>query len=97
MYEIRKREDNPDTKGLPFLIHPKIEDCVTDFSTYSNRIIKMEVILQGKDSITVINAYAPTSSAEDEKVEQFCDDIERAMADSDFKYKIRRIQSKNWN
>ena len=36
----------------------------------------------------MINAYAPTSSAEDEKVEQFYDDIERAMADSDSKYKI---------
>ena len=36
----------------------------------------MEVNLQGKDSVTVINAYAPTSSAEDEKVKQFYDDIE---------------------
>ena len=48
----------------------------------------MEINLHGKDSVTVINAYAPTSSAEDEKVEQFYDDIERAMADSDSKYKI---------
>ena len=43
----------------------------------------MEVNLQGIDSLTVINAYAPTSSAEYEKVEQFYNDIERAMADSD--------------
>ena len=48
----------------------------------------MEINLQGKDSVTVINAYAPKSSAEDEQVEQFYDDIERAMADSDSKYKI---------
>ena len=48
----------------------------------------MEINLQGKDSVTVINAYAPISSAEDEKVEQFYDDIERAMADSDSRYKI---------
>ena len=48
----------------------------------------MEIDLQGKDSVTVINAYAPTSSAEDEKVKQFYDDIERAMADSDSKYKL---------
>ena len=27
----------------------------------------MDVNIQGKDSVTVINAYAPTSSAEDEK------------------------------
>ena len=36
----------------------------------------------------MINAYASTSTAEDEKVEQFYDDIERAMADSDSRYKI---------
>ena len=69
------------SKGLAFLIHPKIKDCVTDFKTYSNRVIKMQINLKGKDSVTVINAYAPTSSEEDEKVEQFYDDIEREMAD----------------
>ena len=84
-YEIGKTEDKSNAKELTFLIHPKIQDCVTDFKTYSNRVIKMEINLQGKDSVTVINAYAPTSRAEDEKVEQFYDDIERAMADSDSK------------
>ena len=56
MYEIGKTGDNPDAKGLSFLMHPKIKDCVTDFKTYSNRVIRMEVNLQGKDSVTVINA-----------------------------------------
>ena len=88
IYEIGKTEDNPDATGLVFLIHPKNKDCVTDFKTYSNKVIKIEINLQGKDSVTVINAYAPTSSAEDKRVEQFYDDIERAMADSDPKYKI---------
>ena len=67
---------------------PMCKDCITDFKTYSNRVIKMEINLQGKDLLTVINAYAPTFSAEDEKVEQFYDDTERAMADSDSKYQI---------
>ena len=44
--------------------------------------------MEVKDSVSVLNAYAPTSSAEDEKVEQFYDEIERAMADSDSRYKI---------
>ena len=46
----------------------------------------MKVNLQGKDSVTVVSAYALTSSAEYEKVEQFNDSIERAIADSDSKY-----------
>ena len=36
-------------------------------------MIKMEVNVQGKVSDALINAYVPTSSAEDEKVEQFYD------------------------
>ena len=71
MYEISKTEDNSDAKGLAFLIYPRIKDYVTDFKTYSNRVIKMEIDIQGKDSVTVINAYAPASCAVDEKVEQF--------------------------
>ena len=52
------------------------------------RVIKMEINLQGTDLVALINAYAPTSSAEDEKVEQLYGGIERAMRDSDSKYKI---------
>ena len=52
MYEIGKAEDNPNAKGLAFLKHPKIKDCVTDIKTYSNRVIKMEVKLRGKDLVT---------------------------------------------
>ena len=51
----------------------------------------MKVNLQGKDSVTVINAFAPTSSAGDEKVNFY--DIERAVADTsdgDLKY-YRRL------
>ena len=39
---------------LAFLIHPKIKDCVIDLKTYLNRVIKMEINLQGKDSVTVL-------------------------------------------
>ena len=69
-------------------MHPEIKDCVSDFRTYTNRIIKMKINPQGKHPVTVINAFAPIPGAEDEKVEQFYDDNERAMADSDSKYKI---------
>ena len=84
MHEIGKTEDKPDAKGLAFLTHPKIKGCVTDFKTYSNRVIKLEI----KDSVTAINTYASTSSVEDEKEKQFYDNIEGGMADSDSKYKI---------
>ena len=31
MYEIGKTQDNLDAKGLAFLMHQQIKDCVTDF------------------------------------------------------------------
>ena len=83
VYEIDKTEDDPDAKGLALLIHPKIKDCVPDCKTYSNRVIKMKVNLHGKGSATVINAHAPTTNVGEEKVEQFYNDTERAMANSD--------------
>ena len=49
----------------------KILNCVADFKTYSKIIIWMKVNLQGKDSGLVMNAYAPTYSAEDEKCDNF--------------------------
>ena len=79
MCETCKTEDNPEAKGSAFTVHHNIKECVTDFRTSSNRIIKTKLNLQGKDSVTVINTYGPTSSAEGENVEQFTDDIERVM------------------
>ena len=43
MYETGRTEDNPDAKGLVFLIHPK--DYVTNSETYSNTAIQMKVNL----------------------------------------------------
>ena len=43
MYEIGEREDNPDawhSKHSKMIMH-----CVTDFKTYSNRVIKMKLNL----------------------------------------------------
>ena len=54
MCEIGKTDDNPDAKGLAILIHPKVKDCVTDFKTYSNSVMKMKVNLQGKDSTVML-------------------------------------------
>ena len=33
------KQEMTTTKGFALLIHPKIKDCVTDFETYSNRVM----------------------------------------------------------
>ena len=70
MYDTGKTEDDPFAKGLAFLIQPKLkkQNCAIDFKTHSKRVINMNVNLQGKDVVTIINAYAYTSNAEDGQV-----------------------------
>ena len=59
MYEI---EDNPDAKGLAFLINPKSKDCVTYFKTapyshsrHSPEQYSMSIILyRGKHHIPLL-------------------------------------------
>ena len=65
----------------------QMKDRVGDFKTCWDRVFKMTVNLQQTDSIAVIHACSPTSSAEDEKLEQLYG-IEWAVVDSDSKYKI---------
>ena len=55
--------------------------CMAD-AEFRIQVIKMKVNLKGNDSVTMVNDYAPTSSVENENVEQFYDDIKRALADS---------------
>ena len=64
MYATGKTEDNAYAKTRYSL-------CIQKLKTYSNRVIRMKADLHGKDSATVINAYASTSRAVYEKVEQF--------------------------
>ena len=53
MYEMDKTEDNPDAEDLAFLIHPKINDYVTDFKPSSSTVVEIKVKLQGKHSAAV--------------------------------------------
>ena len=56
MYEIGLTKDNADAKGLAFIINLKINYRVIDFNSCSSRLFKMKVNLQGKHSVTVMNA-----------------------------------------
>ena len=58
------------------------------FKIYSDRVLKLDLNLQGQEKITIIMAYAPTSSSTDEAIETFYESIENALKDSASKYKI---------
>ena len=85
IYEIGKTEEHPDAKGVALLINTKIKDYISNTKIYSDRVIKLNLNLIGQEHITIIMAYAPTSSATDEEIETFYENIEQAFKEQQIK------------
>ena len=61
--------------GVAIMVNKRVQNAVLGCNLKNNRMISVR--LQGKPfNITVIQAYAPTSNAEEAEVEQFCEDIQ---------------------
>ena len=88
LYEVGKTEEYPHAKGVALLVNAKIKDCISNTKIYSDRVIKMDLNLQGQDTVTIIMTYAPTSSSSEEEIETHYEAIEKAYTDSKSKYKI---------
>lgn len=75
-------------KGVGFLIHPKITDYVKEIKSYSNRVVTLNLQLTDKDQICIIQVYAPTSDYDDEAVEAYYEDVNKAIEGNKSKYTI---------
>jgi endonuclease/exonuclease/phosphatase family metal-dependent hydrolase len=64
--------------GVGFLVHKKWKDNILEFTSYSDRIAVLKFKLSEKQTITVVQSYAPTSTHPDEEVEDFYDLLNRA-------------------
>ena len=60
--------------GVAIIVNKRVLNAVLGCNLKNRRMISVH--LQGKFSITVIQAYAPTSNAEEAKVEQFYEDLQ---------------------
>ena len=61
--------------GIAIMVNRRVQSAVLGCNLKNDRIISVR--LQGKPfSITVIQAYAPTSNAEEAEDEQFCEDLQ---------------------
>ena len=61
--------------GAAIIVNKRIENAVLGCNLKNDRMISVH--LQGKPfNITVIQVYAPTSNAEETKVEQFYEDLQ---------------------
>ena len=61
--------------GVTIMVNKRVRNAVLGCNLKNDRTISVR--LQGKPfSITVIQAYAPTSNAEEAEVEWFCEDLQ---------------------
>ena len=61
--------------GVAIMVNKRFQNAVLGCNLKNNRMIS--VCLQGKPlNITVIQAYAPTSNAEEAEVERFYEDLQ---------------------
>ena len=61
--------------GVAILVNRRVQNAVLGYSLKNNRMISVH--FQGKPfNITVIQAYTPTSNAEEVEVERFCEDLQ---------------------
>eukprot|EP00057_Strongylocentrotus_purpuratus_P009229 XP_011663703.1 PREDICTED: uncharacterized protein LOC105438068 [Strongylocentrotus purpuratus] len=88
LYNRGKTDDDKNAKGIGFLIHNKFKDYVKGVKSYSNRVAAMKIQLTGKDEMCIIQVYAPTSDYDDITVEEFYEDINKAITDNSGTYTV---------
>ena len=79
MYEAGKTEETPNAKGLALLMNKNFTDYVEKFEKHSDRIISCKIKISGKTSLQIIEVYAPTCDHDNETVELFHEELEKAM------------------
>ncbi|XP_050306277.1 craniofacial development protein 2-like [Anthonomus grandis grandis] len=81
------REDNTHIGGTAIMIHKSIKRLVTKMKSISSRVIYIVLKISKRYSVQIIQEYAPTSSAPDDEVERFYDDISQALTIETAHYK----------
>ena len=75
----RKNRGKPKCKKWLLLINRNFTDYVDKFEKHSDRIISNKIKLHGKTSLKIMQVHAPTSDNDNETVEMFYEELEKAM------------------
>jgi hypothetical protein len=70
--------------SVGFTIKSKWKESIVQFKDYSDRVTCVELNVNDKDKIAIIQVYAPTSAASESEISSFYDDLQIAI--NDFKY-----------
>ena len=67
-------QESLERNGVAIMVNKRVRNAILGCNLKINRMISVR--FQGKPfNITAIQAYAPTSNAEEAEVEQFCEDL----------------------
>ncbi|XP_033103855.1 craniofacial development protein 2-like [Anneissia japonica] len=88
LFNKGKTENDKDAKGVGFLIHQKLKDYIKKVKSYSNRVVSLSMQLAAKEHICVIQAYVPTNDYDDSVIEEFYEDIDKAIKENHGKYTV---------
>ena len=75
LYIYYCRQESLRRNGVAIMVNKRVQNAVLGYNLKNNRMISVH--FQGKSFIiTVIQAYAPTSNAEEAEIEQFYEDLQ---------------------
>lgn len=82
--------------GVGLFINKRWSDRITHTKSISDRVIYVSLKINNRYSVKLIQVYAPTSTHDDEEVERFYEDVEKALNEnpSHYQYLIGDFNAK---
>ena len=74
--------------GVGFLVNKDIKDRVVEFRGDSSRVASLTIKINTKYYLQVVQVHVPTSTHEDEEVEEFYEEVSKIMSENKSYYKI---------
>eukprot|EP00795_Rhopilema_esculentum_P008762 gene8762-biopygen9749 len=84
----KEKELEQELIGVGFLVNKNIEDRVIEYEGESSRVTSLTLKVDSKYQLQVIQVYAPTSSHNDEEVEELYEEIGKSLEKNKSQYKI---------
>ena len=76
------------SQRVGFIVNKNIAGNVTSFKSVSDRLAQLTIRINGKYHLNIIQAYLPTSSHDDQEVENVYEDIDNLITNSKAHYNV---------
>ena len=70
-------------RGIGFYVKRGLGNNIIEVKGISERVGVFELKIEEKEMLTIIQVYAPTSEKSNEEMEEFYEDVEKALREND--------------